>query len=138
MKEVYKNYGAYLEDHGIRASSQRILMLEYLQKNNVHPTADKIFVDLSSKLPTISKATVYNNLKLFLNKGIIKEVNVDNNEVHYDMIMDNHAHFICNSCNKIEDLPVKKIEVDISEIEGYEITSQDVFLKGLCSECANK
>lgn len=132
---MYENYGAYLEERGIRASSQRILMLEYLQQNNVHPTADKIFVDLSSKLPTISKATVYNNLKLFLNKGIIKEVNIDNNEVHYDMVMMDHAHFICNKCHKIEDLPVTKMELDTSEIMGYEINSQDVLLKGICKDC---
>lgn len=138
MKIVYKNYGLFLEEHGIRASSQRILMLEYLMQNNVHPTADKIYVDLSKKLPTISKATVYNNLKLFLNKDIIKEVNIDNNEVHYDMMMDNHAHFICNKCNKIEDLDIKAVDIDTSILEGYDITSQDIFLKGTCSECLRK
>lgn len=132
---MYKNYGIFLEEHGIRASSQRILMLEYLMQNNVHPTADKIYIDLSKKLPTISKATVYNNLKLFLNKEIIKEVNIDNNEVHYDMIMENHAHFICNKCNKIEDLNIKAVEIDTSEIGDYEVTSQDIFLKGTCKEC---
>lgn len=127
-----------MEEHGIRASSQRILMLEYLTQNNVHPTADKIYVDLSRRLPTISKATVYNNLKLFLNKGIIKAVNIDNTEVHYDMIMGEHAHFICDKCNKIEDLPVKKMDLDVSGLAGYEIKSKDVFLKGICKDCLNE
>lgn len=132
---MYSGYSSYLEERGVRASSQRILMLEYLDNNHIHPTADKIYLDLSSKLPTISKATVYNNLKLFQEKGIIKEVNIDNNEAHYDIVVEDHAHFVCNKCGKIVDLPVDELKVDTGGIENYEIISQDVFLKGICAEC---
>lgn len=131
----YENYGNFLEENGIRASSQRILMLEYLDQNHIHPTADRIYIDLSRKLPTISKATVYNNLKLFLNKGIIKEVNLDNSEIHYEMKIHDHAHFVCKKCGKIEDLDIKNILIDTSNIEGFEIDSQDIFLKGICKDC---
>lgn len=135
---TYENYGAFLEKNGIRASSQRVMMLAYLQENHIHPTAEKIFSDLYSKMPTISKATVYNNLKLFVESGIIKEVNLDNSEVHYEIKQEDHAHFVCRKCGKIEDLKVKAIKVDTKPIKGYEIDSQDIFLKGLCKECLKK
>lgn len=131
----FKNLGDFLEEHGIRASSQRILMLKYLEESHDHPTADKIYVDLSERLPSISKATVYNNLKLFLNNGIIKEVNIDSNEVHYEMMMENHAHFVCRECKKVHDLEIADINIDLSQIEDYEIESQDIFLRGICREC---
>lgn len=72
----YEDYCKILEENNIRPSSQRVLMLKYLEENHIHPTADKIYIDLSKNLPTISKATVYNNLKLFLNRGLIKEINL--------------------------------------------------------------
>lgn len=132
---MYESYGSFLEENGIRPSSQRILMLQYLEESKSHPTADKIYVDLSKRLPSISKATVYNNLKLFLNNGIIKEVNIDNSEIHYEMMMDNHAHFVCRKCKKVEDLEISNINIDLSYISDYEIESQDIFLRGLCNEC---
>lgn len=132
---MYESYGSFLEESGIRPSSQRILMLQYLEESKSHPTADKIYVDLSKRLPSISKATVYNNLKLFLNNGIIKEVNIDNSEIHYEMMMDNHAHFVCRKCKKVEDLEISNINIDLSYISDYEIESQDIFLRGLCNEC---
>lgn len=110
-------------------------MLQYLEESKSHPTADKIYVDLSKRLPSISKATVYNNLKLFLNNGIIKEVNIDSSEIHYEMMMDNHAHFVCRKCKKVEDLEISNINIDLSHISDYEIESQDIFLRGLCNEC---
>lgn len=134
----YSEYSTFLEDNGIRPSSQRILMLKYLSENNEHPTADKIYVDLSKSLPTISKATVYNNLKLFLNKGIINEVSIDNNEAHYDMVKEDHAHFICKKCKKIEDLEIEGIKINTSTIEDCKIENQDIFLMGICKSCLDK
>ncbi|MDO5027715.1 MAG: transcriptional repressor [Bacillota bacterium] len=134
----FENYGKFLEENNIRPSSQRILMLKYLKENHIHPTADKIFVDLSRKLPTISKATVYNNLKLFLNKGIIKEINLDNTEVHYEMVLEDHAHFVCRACGKIQDLNINSLNIDTTSIDGYEVDSQDIYLKGLCKDCIEK
>lgn len=134
----YNEYSDFLEENGIRPSSQRILMLKYLSENKEHPTADKIYVDLSQTLPTISKATVYNNLKLFLNKGIINEVSIDNNEAHYDMVGKDHAHFICKECKKIKDLEIEGLKINTSEIEDYDIQNQDIYLTGVCKSCLDK
>lgn len=133
--ENYKYLSEFLEKNGIRPSSQRVLMLKYIEENHNHPTADKIYVDLTKRLPSISKATVYNNLKLFLNSGIIKEVNIDSSEVHYEMKEDNHAHFVCNICKKVHDLEISNLDINLDPISDYEIDSQDIFLRGVCKEC---
>lgn len=131
----YEGYGKILADNNIRPSSQRVLMLKYLEENHIHPTADKIYIDLSKNLPTISKATVYNNLKLFLNRGLIKEINFDNSEVHYDTILDDHAHFVCKACGKIEDIAIRSLDLDTSALAEYSVDSKDIYLKGLCKDC---
>lgn len=134
----YSEYESFLEEHGIRASSQRILMLEYLDNNYTHPTADKIYSELITRLPSISKATVYNNLKLFSSKGIINEINVDNTEVHYEINSKPHVHFICKECNRIFDVDLVSLEYDGTVLDGFNIDSQNVYLKGKCRECAAK
>lgn len=134
----FQKYSDYLENNGIRASSQRVLMLEYLDNNLIHPTADKIFNDLSKKLPAISKATIYNNLKLFVDNGIIKEVNIDNTETHYDVEMHQHGHFICDKCGKIFNIDIDTLKLESFELEGCEIKSKEVFFRGTCKECMIK
>lgn len=133
--DKYSKYSDFLENHGIRSSLQRVLMLEYLDENLIHPTADKIYTDLSSKLPAISKATIYNNLKLFVEHGIVNEKNIDNNEVHYDVEMHQHGHFICENCGKIFNFDNSDISLDSIELEGCTIKHKEVYFRGSCKEC---
>lgn len=134
----FQKYSEFLESHGIRASSQRVLMLEYLDNNLVHPTADKIYTDLSRKLPAISKATIYNNLKLFVDHGIVNEINIDNIETHYDIEMHQHGHFICENCDKIFNFDIDELKLDSIELEGCVIKHKEVFFRGICKDCVTK
>lgn len=134
----YEKYGEYLKNNGIRASSQRILILKYLNENNNHPTAGKIYDELSGKLPTISKATVYNNLKLFLENGLIKEINIDNTETRYDFNTEMHGHFRCKNCGKIFDIKIEELKLDTSDFSDFQFDSTDVFINGICPDCLNK
>ena len=59
----------YLLSHKIKPSMQRIAIMDYLFEHKVHPTVDKIFNDLYPQIPTLSKTTVYNTLKLFAYQG---------------------------------------------------------------------
>ena len=89
---------AYLEEEGIRSSYQRLKILEYLQAHRTHPTVDIIYKNLSKEIPTLSKTTVYNTLKLFVSKGIVQELTIEEKEVRYDADTKPHAHFKCIEC----------------------------------------
>lgn len=136
----YENYSKILEEKGIRASSHRVLMLEYLENKRIHPTAERIYNDLSKKLPSISKATVYNNLKLFVDNGILNELNVDNTEAHYDIVTKNHAHFICENCKEIYDfdLDFDKIFSHAEYMKDFKVFSKDIIVRGICKNCLDK
>lgn len=123
---------------GISASHQRVKILQYLIEKKNHPTVEMIFNDLSAEMEIISKATVYNTLNLFIQKGVILQLTIDEGESRYDADTGIHGHFKCESCGKIEDVEIKISAMDIRSIQGYNIEEQHIYLKGKCSECVLK
>ena len=133
----YTRYENMLIDKGIRPSSQRILMIEYLDKNHNHPTADKIYSELLEKLPSISKATVYNNLNLFVEKDILKKISSQSNEISYDINNEPHGHFICDLCDAIYDFDISDVNLDSSALEGFKVENQEIIFRGECKNCSS-
>lgn len=100
--------GNYLLKYGIKPSVQRMAIMEYLLSHKTHPTAEEIFHSLSPSIPTLSKTTVYNTLKLFSEKGAALCLNIDEKNARFDGDISRHIHFICKGCGCIHDLPVKE------------------------------
>ena len=61
----------YLLERDIKPSVQRIAVMTYLLEHRTHPTVDEIYLELQDKIPTLSKTTIYNTLKLFVEKKAI-------------------------------------------------------------------
>lgn len=129
----FEQYKDILIDHGIRPSSQRIVMLEYLDDVNVHPAADMIYEELNRRLPKISVATVYNNLNLFVDKGLVNQLNLNKNEAHYDFAKEPHGHFYCTKCGKIMDMDIS----DFALPDKYNVESLEITARGICDECGD-
>ncbi|MDR3134094.1 MAG: transcriptional repressor [Prevotellaceae bacterium] len=128
-----------LQDHGIKPSLQRIAIMEYLMGHYNHPTADVIFNKLYPVIPTLSKTTVYNTLKLLAYKGAISEITIDEKNVRYDAEISPHAHFRCKYCGNVFDFPVKNLSsVVAKEIDGFLITDAQLYYKGYCKKCKTK
>ena len=75
---------AYLTAHNIKPSAQRIAIMEYLLSHRTHPTVDMIYNDLIGKMPTLSRTTVYNTLRLLGENDAILELTIDKHIAHYD------------------------------------------------------
>ena len=125
------------KDKNISPSYTRIKVYDYLKSSKVHPTVDEIYSTLKPDLPSLSKTTVYNILKLFMEKDIITSINIDSNEMRYELKEEEHSHFKCNVCGKIYDIPAVKTAINYNTLSGYEIESEDVTLKGICPSCRN-
>ena len=67
----------YLQSYDIRPSVQRLAIMQYLLTHRTHPTIDEIYRELSSTIPTLSRTTVYNTLKLFVKKGASQLLTID-------------------------------------------------------------
>lgn len=120
---------------GISPSIQRLKTLEYLYENRNHPSVDMIYDKLKNEIPTLSKTTIYNVLKRFKKEGLVKEITIEGSEVRFDMFIEPHAHFKCERCGKIFDIPYENVAFDLKEIEGNQINNTEIFFFGICKNC---
>ena len=127
----------YLMDHGVKPSVQRLAVMEYLLMNRSHPSADEIHSALIVKIPTLSKTTVYNTLKLFVEHGAVKLLTIDEKNVKFDVDISDHAHFLCTKCNKVYDIPLymNHLLQSTAVPEDYEVESMALYVRGICKAC---
>jgi len=126
-------------DSGLRLTPQRLAILEYLDGNKEHPSADDVFKAVSKKFPTMSLATVYNTLMTLKQRGIVKELTMDPFKMRFDPQPSPHHHLICMDCRKIIDIHTRfTINLPEMEQEGFEIAGNHIEFYGRCSKCKNK
>jgi len=120
-----------LKQHGIMPTSQRIEVATILLARPQHLSADQIIDKLQGRDSRVSKATVYNTLKLFSEQGIVKELSVDSSRKFYDSTTDPHHHFFHVDSGKLSDIPAS--QVSISSLpplpKGTEQESVEVLVK---------
>ena len=124
----------YLSGYGIRPSVQRIAIMRYLLKSKAHPTADDVYEALKRQIPTLSKTTVYNTLKLFVESGAAIYVGIDEKNARFDGTIEPHAHFRCKKCGCIIDLPMNVDNFLAKDFNG-DIEETYFYLKGICENC---
>jgi len=121
----------------MRNTSQRSLMLEYLRQTKEHPTAIRLYEEMKEHLPNISAGTVYRNISLFKDLGLIRELNISGIS-RFDGNTDDHGHFLCKSCVKVHDIEDFDVSVLIDSMEqsnGLNIESANVNFVGTCKDC---
>ena len=89
----------------MRKTEQRAVILDELRKCRNHPGADELYARVRQRLPRISLATVYRNLELMAARGLIRRLDPVPGSRRFDAVVDNHGHFRCTACGRIEDLP---------------------------------
>lgn len=126
-----------LQSHNIKPSVQRIAIMNYLMEHRTHPTVDEIYTALSPSIPTLSKTTVYNTLKLLSEQGAAQTLTIDERNTCYDADTTLHGHFLCKRCGKIYDLPCDNHikEVVDTDIDGHDVQEAHYYYKGICKHC---
>lgn len=131
------NTKTYLLENGIKPSLQRIALMDYLLSHRTHPSVDEIYNDLYQSIPTLSKTTVYNTMKLFVAKGVALMIEIDKKTARFDGYVHQHAHFICQECGTIFDLDVQESAV-LNLPSGFSKNEVQIYVKGVCQKCNNK
>ncbi len=128
-----------LKEKGYSLTFQRIAILEYLENCKTHPSVEMIYEELRKKYPVFSKATIYNNLQVLKNLGLIWELEIESGKVRFDGNPEFHPHFLCKECGKIFDLYVGEESKKFpQEIEGYRVEEIRINYYGICSQCRKK
>ena len=125
----------YLKKCQIKPSNIRIRVLKFLLMSQTHPTADDIYNSLIEEIPTLSKTSIYNTINLFLEKGIVNGLSLDQKELRYDTNTSFHGHFKCDKCGNIYDFPITINFPTKDELKGFVINNKDVFFYGICKKC---
>ena len=100
-----------LKHYGVMPTSQRIEVASILLARPQHLSADQIIDKLNSRRSCVSKATVYNTLKLFSQQGLVKELNVDSSRKFYDSTTYAHHHFFHVESGKLTDIPDSQVSI---------------------------
>jgi Fur family ferric uptake transcriptional regulator len=124
-----------------RQTRQRQVVLEELQKVTSHPTAAALFAMVSRRLPKISLGTVYRNLELLSQMGLIQKLQVAGSEAHYDGNPMQHDHLRCVQCGRVDDVSALPFDLPggaTHDWNGYEILGYRLEVLGLCPDCRAK
>lgn len=110
-KSTRKDVVSLLAKHGITPTQQRILIAQEMLSKHQHLSADQVLQRVNSHSNTVSKATVYNTLGLFTEKGLIKEVIVDSTKVFYDSNTASHHHFYDVDSGALHDISPEHVAI---------------------------
>ena len=118
---------------------KRNAILDYVRHSDQHPSAETIFEALKPEIPDLSLGTVYRNLSLFKQEGLIQSLGTVNGVERFDGIVSPHVHFICSHCARIRDLHQVQVPDSLRKLAADEANAtveQSVLLFfGLCDEC---
>jgi Fur family peroxide stress response transcriptional regulator len=125
-------------EHGIAVTHQRQVLYEVMQGMDGHPSPEEVYARVKRKVPSISLATVYKNIHLFVESGVLREVSLHHGSQRVEMNVEEHHHLVCSKCKAIADideqalgpLPKRKRLAGGFLVERYAV---DVI--GLCAKC---
>ena len=125
----------------MRLTTQRQIILEELGKVTSHPTANEVYDMVRKRLPRIGLGTVYRNLELMADNGIILKLEVGGTQKRFDATVAPHYHIRCVSCGKVDDIEIPVMDTinkSAAELSNYQILGHHIEFSGVCSECSSE
>lgn len=122
---------ATLRQHGIQPTPQRLAVAQVVLRRKDHPTAEQVWTRVRRKCPTVSRATVYNTLNLFVEKGLLRLQVLKEGTAVFDAEVHAHHHFIDDETGEIHDVPWASLVVKGAEsLKAFEVRELQVVLRG--------
>jgi len=125
----------------LRNSRQRERILALLKQTELHPTADWLYAQLKPEFPSLSLGTVYRNLSLLTEQGLVKKIHSGSTFDRFEARVMQHYHLICTQCDSIRDieLPIyTEINDRASQMTDFLIQEHRIDFYGLCRSCRTK
>ena len=122
----------------LRMTNQREIILRELKKSHEHLTADELYDIVKKIMPRISLATVYRNLEILSEAGLIGKLEISGRQKRFDFDASDHDHIYCVVCHRVDNLEIERKNVDSVHLgaeAGYSITGYRVEVMGVCPGC---
>ena len=128
--------------NNVRQSKKRDAILALLRRTRCHPSADWVYQQMKAEYPDLSLGTVYRNLNHLCEHRLIRRVGTVNGQERYDGVLAPHAHFICNRCGAILDLPEQSPRqgwLDAVGLQyGFQAEDCEFIVRGVCRDCLDE
>lgn len=140
MSDEIDLFRAFISKKGLRNTPEREEIIREIFANHEHFDVDELYLRLRDKKSKVSKASIYRNIPLIMECGLIKEVWHENGHMHYEHIYGHghHCHIRCIKCGKVIEFvekEMKAIETRLASEYDFEIVDHNLDITGYCSEC---
>jgi Fur family peroxide stress response transcriptional regulator len=135
------NFRALCHRHHLAATHQRQAIYEVVMSLPGHPRPEDIYAGVRKKVPSISLATVYKNIRTFLNRGMLQEVSLHYGSLRVEANQLPHHHLVCVSCKSITDLEAANLgALRFRQVlpHGFQVKRVAVDVLGICGACSGK
>ena len=125
-------------DHGLTLTHQRQVLYEVMQTMPGHPSPEEVFARVRKRIPAISLATVYKNIHLFVERGVLKEVSMHHGSLRVELNSHLHHHMVCSHCKAITDIEEKDLGVlpALHRLPGgFRVERYAIDVIGICAAC---
>lgn len=125
----------------LRMTNQREIILRELRESRQHLTADELYERVKKVMPRISLATVYRNLEVLSEAGIIAKLEISGRQKRFDYDVTEHDHICCMKCHRVDNLVLdrEKLEaINWENQDGYSVKGYRLEVAGICPECQEK
>jgi len=125
-------------DHGLALTHQRQVLYEVMQSMPGHPNPEEVYARVKERIPVISLATVYKNIHLFIEKGVLKEVSMHHGSLRVELNNHPHHHMVCSHCKAITDVEEKDLGM-LPAFQrlpgGFQVERYAIDVIGVCAAC---
>ena len=132
------DYATLLKESGLKATFQRMNILESIEKHG-HMSIDAIYDEVIKSHPSLSLATVYKNIILMVENGVLVEVPIEGRKAKYELAKNDHIHLVCTECGDVEDRPYNEsanaLFSSMTKKENFSLCKQQINLYGVCVHC---
>ncbi len=126
------------KEAGLTTTHQRTAIYRVLVESRDHPSPELVYERVSREIPEISRATVYKNIRTFIDAGMLREVSELHQTNRLDPNLERHHHLICTGCRKVVDYrddQLDSIRASNQQPDGFQINEYRVEIRGLCPAC---
>ena len=131
-------YATLLKESGLKATFQRMNILEVIEKSG-HMSVEDIYEEVTKVHPSLSLATIYKNIILMMEKGVLVEVPIAGKKSKYELSKVDHMHLICTEGGEVKDRScldsTDKILYTLTEQEHFKLNKRQINLYGVCEKC---
>ena len=138
QRPIPNSFREVCAEHGIAVTHQRQVLYEVMQGMDGHPSPEEVYARVKKKVPSISLATVYKNIHLFVESGVFRKMSMHHGSVRVEMNEHAHHHLVCSKCKAISDID----ERSLGELPkkrklagGFLVERYSVDVIGVCAKC---